>query len=72
MTIARMPVRSSNVKSVGHDPKSNTLQVEFHNGGVYEYKDVPASAHQAFVNARSVGGHFHAHIRDQYEDEKIA
>jgi hypothetical protein len=72
MNIQRKPVRSSNIKSVGHDAKSNTLQVEFHGGAVHEYTGVPASAHQAFVNARSIGVHFHEHIKNDYESERIA
>jgi KTSC domain len=31
----RQPVSSSNLKSVGYDPRSRTLEIEFHNGGVY-------------------------------------
>lgn len=62
--IARKPVRSSNVKSVGHDPKTNTLHVEFHGGQVHAYQGVPAEQHKAMINAPSVGKYFHQHIRD--------
>lgn len=62
MTIQRKPVRSSNIKSVGHDAKSNTLQVEFHNGGVWNYP-ADAAQHKALIGARSVGSHFHQNIR---------
>jgi len=37
----RMSVSSSNISSVGYDPKTQTLEVEFHNGGVYQYFNVP-------------------------------
>ena len=37
----RTPVNSSNVSSVGYDPTSLTLEVEFHGGAVYQYFDVP-------------------------------
>jgi hypothetical protein len=61
--IARQPVDSSNVRSVGHDPETNRLHVEFKNGSVYEYNGVPAHEHQALVNAPSVGSYLHQHIK---------
>lgn len=33
----RQPVSSSNIRSIGYDSKSNTLEIEFHSGGVYQY-----------------------------------
>lgn len=62
MTVNRKPVRSSNIRGVGHDPKANEVHVEFHNGQVWKY---PASAaeHRAFVSAPSVGKYFHEHIK---------
>lgn len=62
MNITRKPVRSSNIKSVGHDAKTNTLQVEFHNGQVWEYP-ADAAQHKAMVSAPSVGSYFHQNIR---------
>lgn len=62
-TIERQPVDSSNVRSVGHDPETNRLHVEFKNGSVYEYAGVPASEHQALKNAPSVGSYLHQHIK---------
>jgi len=62
VNIQRKPVRSSNIKSVGHDPKTNTLQVEFHSGAVHEYP-ATAAQHQEFIHAPSVGSYFHQHIK---------
>ena len=63
MNIPRKPVRSSNIKSVGHDAKSGTLQVEFHSGQVWNYP-ADAAQHQAMIGAPSVGTYFHQNIRD--------
>lgn len=65
-TIERQPVSSSNIKSIGHDSNQNVLAVEFKDGSVYHYHDVPADAHDALVGAKSVGGHFHANIKNNY------
>lgn len=49
-----------------------TAEVRFKGGSHYRYKAVPAEAHAALIGAESVGKHFHAHVRGQYEHEKIA
>lgn len=60
----RIPVDSSNIKSVGFD--SNTLEVEFHSGGIYQYYGVPTDVYHYFMNAPSKGKFFHQFIRDKY------
>lgn len=67
----RVNVKSSNIKSIGHDPATNTMHVEFNNGGVYEYDDVPPEKHAALVNAHSIGAHFAQHIKGQHAYRKI-
>jgi hypothetical protein len=64
--MTRKPVQSSNLKSVGYEPKTKTLEVEFQNGGVFRYPGVTAARHAALVAARSPGGYFHQHIRSQH------
>ncbi len=48
-------VSSSNVASVGYDEDSSTLQVEFINGGTYQYFDVPENIFSGLRDAGSVG-----------------
>ena len=45
----RTPVNSSNLVSVGYDPRSLTLEVEFHGGSVYHYFDVAEFEHQELM-----------------------
>jgi hypothetical protein len=40
VTVDRKPVSSSNISSIGYDPKSQTLEIEFHSGGIYQYDGV--------------------------------
>ena len=68
--VERQPVQSSNVKSVGHDPKTNTLAVEFKDGSVYHYHDVPKDVHESLVSAKSVGGFIHANIKGAYKHSR--
>ena len=39
----RQHVESSNIESIGYDERSQTLEIEFLNGGVYQYFDVPVN-----------------------------
>lgn len=67
----RKPVASSNIKSIGHDPDKNELEVEFNGGAAYRYSDVSADKYQKLLNADSLGKHFHAHIRNQHAVSKV-
>ena len=46
-------VSSSRIASVGWE--NNTLEVEFHNGAVYQYYNVTQSEYNNFMNAPSLG-----------------
>ena len=67
----RTPVNSSNLVSVGYDPISLTLEVEFRRGSVYQYFDVPEFEHQELMDAESHGTYFNANIRDDYKCTKL-
>ena len=58
----RTPVKSSMMKSVGYDPATKILHVEFPTGQVYEYSGVTPEQHSAFMAAESMGKHFGKHI----------
>lgn len=59
----RQPVISSNLSSVGYDTKSRTLEVEFLNGSVYQYSNVPSSIFSGLMNAASKGQYFDRMIK---------
>ncbi len=67
----RQPVSSSNISSIGYDPESRTLEIEFHSGGVYQYFNVPESIYNALMSASSQGSYFHHYIKGQYRWTKI-
>jgi hypothetical protein len=67
----RTPVRSSNIRSVGYDPVSQTLEVEFHSGSIYQYSGVPETIYQGFMCAASKGSYFHAHVKGRYPYTKV-
>lgn len=68
----RQPVDSSNLNSVGYDADTETLEVEFRNGGVYQYFEVPPSTHQNLLDAPSLGSYFNSHIRNSYGQRRVS
>ena len=69
--IERQAVRSSNLISIGYDPLSQELHVEFAGGRVYRYRNVPSELHDELVAADSVGRFFAARVRPAYPGERI-
>lgn len=67
----RETVESSNLKSVGYDPNTKILEIEFHHGGVYQYFDVPANVHSGLMSAPSKGSYHYQHIKNVYQYQKI-
>jgi hypothetical protein len=53
--MTRIHVTSSNVESVGYDTGTQTLEVEFKNGYIYQYFDVPETIYQQMIQADSAG-----------------
>lgn len=62
----RVSVSSSNVESVGYDNDAQTLEVEFKNGSVYQYFDVPERIFEGLTQADSVGGYLAENIKGVY------
>ena len=62
----RRPVSSSSLRSVGYDTTREILEVEFRNGGVYQYFGVPSSAHLALLGAPSLGAFVNRQIKKAY------
>ncbi len=69
--IDRTPVQSSNIASIGHDPATDTLHVEFRSGATWAYDGVDADRHAELLNADSVGSHFAKHIRGKFPGRRI-
>lgn len=59
----RIYVSSSNLRSVGYDPNTQTLEIEFNNGGIYQYTGVPQGVYDGLMAAGSHGSYFDAHIK---------
>ncbi len=71
LAMKRAPVESTSIASVGYDASTHMLEVEFVHGAVYQYLDVPAGVHVAFLAAGSKGVFLNEAIRDVYECFKV-
>lgn len=67
----RIHVVSSNLNSVGYDPNTKILEIEFHDGGIYQYNNVPPHIYDGLMSASSKGSYHHSHIKNSYSYRKI-
>jgi hypothetical protein len=67
----RTHVESSNIESIGYDSKSQTLEIEFLNGTIYQYFDVPEGVFGELMSADSHGKYLSANIKGVYRYSKV-
>jgi hypothetical protein len=67
----RRVVESASVRSVGYSTSSRTLEVEFVNGSVYQYFDVPQPTYAGLLAAPSIGNFVNTQIKPYYEFAEI-
>lgn len=68
---AMLPVNSSMAKAIGYDNESQTLQVEFHNGAIYQYSDVESETWESLQAADSTGKFFNSDIKGNYDCDRV-
>ena len=64
-------VESSNLRAVGYEQASGILAIEFKDGSIYEYYDVPQYEFDGLMSAESKGKYGHANIYKRYKQQKI-
>jgi len=67
----RQHVESSNIESIGYDSTSETLEIEFLNGSIYQYFDVPERIYEEIMNSDSHGKYLAYHIKGKYRYSKV-
>lgn len=60
---------SSNLASATYDPDVENLVIEFADGSVYTYFNVPTSVYRGLQTAGSAGQYFYRNIRQRYAYE---
>mgnify|MGYP001010778631 FL=1 len=64
-------VASSNIASIGYDEPSQTLEVEFLNGSVYQYYNVPQGLYDQLMQEGSKGRFLNTYIRNAYPYSRV-
>ncbi|WP_299381606.1 KTSC domain-containing protein [uncultured Lacinutrix sp.] len=68
----RKSVNSSNLFSIGYDESFMILEIEFKEGGIYQYFNVPKSVYLGLWKASSHGKYFDRHIKKaNYSQKKV-
>jgi hypothetical protein len=61
----RLTVESSSIASIGYDPASKVLEIEFKESGeVYRYFDVPRAEYETFLQAPLKGGYLNQQFNE--------
>jgi hypothetical protein len=69
--IPREPVQSSAIAKVGYSKRRHILEIEFVNGAVYRYFDIPLSVHRDLMSAESKARFYDSNIRKHYRSVLI-
>lgn len=64
-------IKSTNLKNAKYDTELKSLVVEFNNGAIYEYENVPWEIFTKFRMAESQGSFFSKNISRTYKYKKI-
>jgi len=67
----RVKVNSSTIWSIGYDAFTKILEVEFYEGGVYHYFEVPETVYTKLMFADPVEGYFSMNIASKYRCEQM-
>jgi hypothetical protein len=67
----RIPVSSSNISTVGFDADTQTLEIEFTNGNIYQYFDVPVTVYEELMQAESKGKFLTTQIKGVYRYARL-
>ncbi len=67
----REPVASSNIAAIGYDEPSQTLEVEFTSGAVYQYYNVTQALFEQLMQASSKGQFLAYQIKNSFPYSRV-
>lgn len=62
---------STLIRAHGHDPKTDTLQIEFKDGAVWRYAGVDAEKYEQLKGCDSIGKFFHTRIKTHHTGTRV-
>ena len=67
----RVPLDSKALRSAAYDAETETLEIEFATGSIYQYVDVPADVYTWLLKAKSKGRYVTDVISKKFEFRQI-
>src|SRR4051812_9273086 len=64
--VHRQAVESSAVAAVGYSKRLHALEIEFRDGLIYRYTDVPANVYQQFISAESKARFYNLNVKGKF------
>jgi KTSC domain len=64
--IPRQRVESTAIAGIGYSKRRHILEIEFVNGAIYRYLDVPPAVHRELMSAESRARFYDSNIRRHY------
>ena len=69
--VQRKSVNSGTIRSVGYEPGTQTLEIEFTSGSIYQYLRVSPEIHRKLMAAPTIGSFFKDNIEDEFTAKRI-
>jgi hypothetical protein len=69
--IPRQRVESTAIAAIGYSKRRHILEIEFVNGAIYRYLDVPPAVHRDLMSAESKARFYDSNIRRHYRSIPI-
>ena len=66
-----IPLSSSNLSRIRYDENTNTLEIEFQGGRIYQYFDVPVQIFEGLLSASSHGKFHSENIKGHYRYARV-
>jgi hypothetical protein len=67
----RTPVSSAGITQVGYHEDSETLEIAFSKGGVYQFFNVPTMIYDSLMSATSKDDYYHTSIGTRFPCSRI-
>ncbi len=69
--LERQPVKSRILRSVGYDDSTKILEVEFQNGLIYQFFDVPKKVSEDLLHSGEIGKYFTEKVRTRFRTKQV-
>ncbi len=69
--IRRAPVDSTAIAAIGYSKRLHALEIEFVNGAIYRYAEVPVSVYRALMSAKSKAQFYDRNIRGKFHSSHV-